>query len=507
MPSHAADIEGKSFAAIDLGSNSFHMIVARVVGGALQVVDRLRDPVRLGAGLTADGGLLPEVRDRALGCLAQFGQRLRGLPRAHLRAVATNTVRQLAAPRAFLLTAETALGAPIEVVAGREEARLIYLGVARALPHSRGRRLVVDIGGGSTECIIGTGMEALETESVQMGCVASTRKFFADGQLNRKRWREVQEMLALELAPFRATYLARGWKRVYGSSGTLKAAARILAQLGYPEAEISRQGVDQLVELALGCKRIEDLRLPGLSEDRRPVFAGGLAVIDVVFRSFGLDTMEISESAMREGVLHDLIGRITHEDPREASVLALARRANADRVQAERVRHTATALFDQVATALGLEEEDRETLAFAAEVHEIGLAISHSQHHQHGAYIIENSDLPGFTRQEQQVLAALVRLHRRSMDKSVLAALPARQGRSVRWLLCLLRIAVTLHRTRTSEPLPPLHAQVEGLELKLRFPAGWLAAHPLTRADLKEERERIGQLGIRLKLTSVSPAA
>jgi exopolyphosphatase/guanosine-5'-triphosphate,3'-diphosphate pyrophosphatase len=500
MLMHAADVEGKSFAAIDLGSNSFHMIVARVVAGDLQVIDRLRDPVRMGAGLTADGGLLPEVRDRALNCLAQFGERLRGVPRSQVRAVATNTVRQLAAPRSFLLTAETALSVPIEVVSGREEARLIYLGVSRSLPASRAQRLVIDIGGGSTECIIGSGPEALETESVQMGCVASTRKFFADGQLNRQRWRETQESLALELAPFRETYRARGWHAVYGSSGTLKAAAKILSTLGHTANEISREGVHKLVELALTCKRIEDLRLPGLSEDRRAVFAGGLAVIDTVFNAFEIDTMRISESAMREGVLHDLIGRLTHEDARLASVDALARRANADLVQAGRVRHTALALFDQVAVSAGLQEEDRETLGFAAHVHEIGLAISHSQHHQHGAYIIENSDLPGFSRQEQQVLAVLVRSHRRSLDKTGLAQLSPRLAGSVRWLLSLLRLAVTLHRTRTAETLPELQMQVDGNELRLRFPSGWLAAHPLTRADLKEERERLAGLGVRLKL-------
>lgn len=501
-----ADVEGQSFAAIDLGSNSFHMIVARVVAGNLQVVDRLRDPVRMGAGLTADGGLLPDVRDRALNCLAQFGQRLRGVARSHLRAVATNTVRQLAAPRAFLLTAETALGAPIEVVSGREEARLIYMGVSRALPSSRAQRLVIDIGGGSTECIIGAGLEAMETESVQMGCVASTRKFFADGQLNRKRWRETQEILALELAPFRSTYLQRGWRSVYGSSGTLKAAAKILHALGHPKDEISRDGVAKLVELALACKQVDQLQLPGLSEDRRAVFAGGLAVIDTVFRELGIDQLQISESAMREGVLHDLIGRLTHEDPRLASVQAMARRANADLVQAARVRESALALFDQVAASAALDEADRETLDFAAQVHEIGLAISHSQHHQHGAYIIENSDLPGFSRQEQQVLAALVRSHRRSLDKGGLAQLPPRYARTARWLVMLLRLAVTLHRSRTVEALPELDIQVDGAELRLRFPAGWLAAHPLTRADLKEERERLVGLGVRLKLISRTQA-
>lgn len=498
------DIEGRSFAAVDLGSNSFHMVVARVSGGGLQIIDRLRDPVRMGAGLTAEGGLLPEMRERVLTCLAQFGERLRALPREHIRAVATNTVRQLAAPRAFLLTAETALGVPIEVVSGREEARLIYIGVSRSLPAGRGRRLVIDIGGGSTECIIGQGPDALETESTQMGCVATTRKYFADGQIHRKRWRETAESLALELAPFRANYLARGWRQVYGSSGTLKAAARIEQAMGGNERELSAEGVGRIVERVLACKRIEDLNLPGLSEDRKPVFVGGLAVIDTVFRAFGIKQMKISDSALREGVLHDLLGRLLHEDPREASIATLARRAAADAEQATRVEATAVALFEQIALAAQLDEEHRETLRFAAQAHEIGLAISHSQHHQHAAYIIENADLDGFSRREQQLLAAVVRNHRRSLKNDALAQLSGDDARAARWLVALLRLAVTLHRARGDETVPPLVAQLTGNELKLRFPVGWLAAHPLTRADLREERERLANLAIRLKLVAQS---
>lgn len=496
------DIEGKSFAAVDLGSNSFHMIVARVSGGGLQVIDRLRDPVRMGAGLTPDGGLTPEVRERVLTCLAQFGQRLRALPREQIRAVATNTVRQLAAPRAFLLTAETALGAPIEVVSGREEARLIYLGVSRGLPAGRGRRLVIDIGGGSTECIIGQGPDALETESTQMGCVATTRKYFGDGQINRKRWRETLESLALELAPFRATYLARGWRQVYGSSGTLKAAAKIEHALGGAEAELTAEGVAQIVERALSCKHIDELDLPSLSDDRKPVFIGGLAVIATVFRAFGIKQLKISEWALREGVLHDLLGRLLHEDPRLASIQTLVRRASADEEQAERVETTALKLFDQIRLSAGLDDEHRETLRFAARAHEIGLAISHSQHHQHAAYIIENADLDGFSRSEQQLLAAVVRAHRRSLKADALAALSGDDARAGRWLIALLRLAVTLHRARSDEAVPALQAALSGNELKLRFPPGWLPAHPLTRADLREERDRLSNLSIRLKLVT-----
>lgn len=495
-----ADLEGQSFAAVDMGSNSFHMIVARVTAGGFQIIDRLKDTVRLGAGLTAEGGLDADVRARAMATLAQFGQRLRGLRREHIRAVATNTVRQLSAPNVFLADAEQALGVPIDVVSGREEARLIYLGVSHSLGPSRARRLVIDIGGGSTECIIGQGFEPLETESVQMGCVASTRRFFSDGQLSRKRWREAQEILALELAPFRSAYLARGWRKVIGSSGTIKATARIAAQFAGRESDLTAVGLEQVIERVLAAKEIERIELPGLSTERRAVIAGGLAVLETCFREFRLGHMEISESAMREGVLLDLIGRLHHDQARLVTIKAMARRASVDLTFAERVMNTAMELFRQSAVRLCLDDDDRDFLQYASLIHEVGLTIAHSQHHVHGAYIVENSDLPGFSRRDQQRLSILVRCHRRTVDMAQLASLSAADAIRTRWLITLLRIAVTLHRTRSTEQLPGLQVQVDGSEFNLCFPPGWLQAHPLTRADLKEERDRLKALGVKLKV-------
>jgi exopolyphosphatase/guanosine-5'-triphosphate,3'-diphosphate pyrophosphatase len=497
-----AELEGQSFAAVDLGSNSFHLVVARYSGGQLQLVDRLREVVRMAAGLDADGSLNPAVRDRALATLARFGQRLRGFPDDRVRAVATNSVRQMRVPRSFLLPAETALGFPIEVVAGREEARLIYLGVAHAQPASRHRRLVIDIGGGSTEFIIGQGFEALETESTQMGCVATTERFFPDGRVTRKRWREAEERLSLEFLPFREAYLARGWRSVIGSSGTIKAIARILHELGGKPGEIAAGPLAALVEKVVAIGDIERVRLPGLSEDRRAVFAGGLAILDACFRELKLSRMQISEAALREGILHDMLGRLSHRDPREASVRALGQRFSVDAAQAERVRRTALVLFDQVAAAWGLGDEHRDTLAYAAALHEVGLAISHSQQHVHGAYVVAHSDLPGFTQQEQSLIATLVRCHRRRIAPEALTQVVERELTVTRRLAAILRLAVVLHRTRSSEALPPLVFQAEGATIKLRFPTGWLAAHPLTRADLREERQHLLELGIKLRVVS-----
>jgi len=492
--------DDEPLAAVDLGSNSFHMIVARFTDGGLQVIDRLRDPVRMAAGLTPDGQLTPEMRERTLTCLSRFGQRLRGIKRSRIRAVATNTVRQLRSPRAFLLTAETALGAPIEVVSGREEARLIYLGVAHGLNDPRQRQLVIDVGGGSTELIVGQGFETLETESLQMGCVATTKRFFADGRITRKRWQDVQLQLPIEFAPIVTAYKARGWKRVIGSSGTIKAISSILHAFGGREREIERAGLIDLIDRLIEIGMISKVRLPGLSEDRRPVFLGGVAALWACFEALDLETLRVSDYAMREGLLYDTLGRFHQQDPRVRSIRALAKRYSVDQSQALRVQHTALKLFDQIGDAWRLSEEARETLLYATLVHEVGLAISHTQHHKHGAYIIENSDLPGFSKQEQEAVAVLVRGHRRSIPDNNFAEISPRELDSLKRTLALFRLAAVLHRSRSEEPLPALSLEVAGRELRVSFPRGWLTQHPLTWADLRQEKGFLEAIDIRLRL-------
>lgn len=495
--------EGTQLAAVDLGSNSFHMVVARWHRGRAEIVDRLREMVRLGAGVDAEGRLDGEARMRALACLARFGQRLRGFEAKYVRALATNAVRQLRAPRAFLLPAETALGFPIEVISGREEARLIYLGVCRDLPRRRERRLVIDIGGGSTEFIIGTGQDPEHTESVQMGCIATTRRFFADGQISRKRWREALIELELVLQQFAADFRKIGWQRVIGSSGTIKAVGEMIAARE-PRAEgIERERLEWLIERVLKHERIEELRLRGLSDDRRPVIVGGLAVLAAAFDALGIERMEVSQSAMREGVLLDLVGRLEARDPRAASIEALAQRFGIDTAQAERVRRTAKTLFQSIAGDWGLREEHLEWLDWAARLHELGLAIAHSQHHVHGAYILEHADLPGFSREEQRLLATLVRAHRRAVPVALLAAMPERLAEPARRLLVLLRLAVLLCRNRQDEALPALELRAQADRVRLTLPKAWLASHSLTRADLAIEREELSALGIRLEIVSL----
>ena len=502
-PATAPLRDGDMLAALDLGSNSFHMVVAQTVLGQLRVVDRLRETVRMAEGLDGFGGLAPDVRDRALACLSRFGQRVADIPPHRIRAVATNTVRQLRAPESFLLPAETALGHAIEVVSGREEARLVYLGVAHAQPPKDGQlRLVIDIGGGSTECIIGSGMDAIERESLQAGCVASTRRFFPNGKLSRKRWKDALTEVTAEFQQFASAYRALGWDEAIGSSRTNKEIGEICAALKLTKGAVTAEALPLLRERLLQAERIEDIDLPGLSVDRRPIIAGGLLVLEAVFAALGLQRMAVSKAALREGVLHDMLGRGGADDPRDVSVAALVQRYGIDAAQARRVEASALHLFDQVARTWALDGDDRRMLARAARLHEIGLAIAHSGYHVHGAYILENSDIAGFSQQEQRFLAALVRTHRRGIPKAAFEMIPDRLLGNARRTAALLRLAVLLHRSHDNERIPDLTLRADAGQLALALDKRWLQARPLLRADLEGEPEDMLGLGIQLRIAA-----
>jgi exopolyphosphatase/guanosine-5'-triphosphate,3'-diphosphate pyrophosphatase len=497
--------DGDLLAAVDLGSNSFHMVVARYLLGQLRIVDRIKETVRLAEGLDGNGGLDPSVMPRALECLSRFGERLRTIPPHRVRAIATNTARALRHPQQFLMPAETALGHGIDVVAGREEARLIYLGVAHGNPPPEGkRRLVMDIGGGSTEFIIGEGLEPIERESLQMGSIATTRRFFADGKLSRKRWKEARTEITAELQQFALAYRSHGWHESMGASGTIKAICDISVAMKLTKVSITAASLEAIREKLLEFDRLEDIRLPGLSAERRPIIAGGLLVLDAAFAELGIERMYVSDYALREGVLYDLIGRASESDPREGSIRALCDRYAVDLEQAERVEATALSLFDQVQPALGLETDDRRLLSWAARIHELGLAIAHSQYHQHGAYVVEHSDIAGFSRTEQQILAALVRNQRRGVHLPSLEKLPDRLVANALRCALLLRLSVLLHRSHDREPLPALSIELNGGNAAtLSLPKRWLDAHPLTRADLDTEIEYLRDIDRKLVVKAV----
>lgn len=492
--------DGDLLAAIDLGSNSFHMVIARHLLGQLRVVDRLRETVRMADGLDARGGLSEAAAQRALDCLARFGQRIRDLPKVRVRALATNTVRKLQHPQDFLGPAEAALGHPIEVVSGREEARLIYLGVAHAQPPRVGqRRLVIDIGGGSTEFIIGSGFEPIERESLQAGCIASTRRFFPDGRLSRRRWRDALHAIGADFQSISSRYRALGWDEAVGSSGTHKSISEICTKMGLSKGAITAPALAQLRDALLQARHVDQIDLPGLSADRRPIIAGGVLVLEAAFRALDLQKLSVSKAAMREGILYDLLGRHGDNDLRDVSVQALSKRYDIDTAQAQRVHDTALHMFEQVADAWSLDPDDAQMLSWAARLHEIGLAIAHNGYHTHGAYLLEHSDIAGFSRQEQQMLAALVRGHRRHVGKHAFDALPERLLTPARRLTALLRLAVLLHRSHDPDPIAQLELHAEGNDLTLSLAPEHLATRPLLHADLLAEVESSASLGLRFQ--------
>ena len=496
--SETQDHTSATVAAVDLGSNSFHMVVARRHHGDLQILDRLKLMVRLGEGLDDTGALSDAVRSRALQALERFGQRLQGLPSSHVRVVGTNTLREMRDADAFMAAAEAALGHSVEVVSGMEEARLIYLGVARSLGEEGGRRLVVDIGGGSTEVVIGEGVRPLRMESLEVGCVNLTRRCFADGRLGAK----AMEKAALEaervLEPVVARFRAPAFAHAVGASGTVKAVHRVLAEAGQAEESITRDALMDLGQRIAAARSVDALDLPGLDDERRPVFPAGVAILTGLFRTLGIDSMQVSDGALREGVLHDLIGRMDYHDVRDQTVAALASRYHVDTEHAARVERTALALLDQVQGAWGFDREARNWLAWAARLHEIGLDVAHSGYHRHGEYIARHGDLGGFSAQDQAVLAALIRCHRRKIARSALSAVPhGRQQRTWR-LIPLLRLAVVLHRSRLDEEAPPVRLEAEDATLTLTFPPVWLDRHPLTLADLELERQTLTRAGYTL---------
>ncbi len=484
-------------AAVDLGSNSFHLVVASLVGGELRIVDRRRERVALGTGLDARKLLNAETQERALACLERFGERLRGMPPESLRAVGTSALRVARNARPFLARAGEALGHPVEVISGSEEARLIYLGVAHDLSDDTRRRLVVDIGGGSTECILGERFEALRTDSLHMGCVNYSHRFFPDGELSPEAMERAVIAARLEVRPLERPYRTLGWSECIGSSGTIVATSEILRENGWSEAGITEKGLRRFRKAIGSAGHVNRLAIPGLAAERSPVIAGGVAILSAIFEGLGIEEMRVSQGALREGILYDLLGRVQHEDLRDRTIKGFAERYRVDVEQAERVRQTALALLEQAANEWGIEEElGRRFLAWAARLHESGLSLSYGGHHKHGAYLVEHSDMPGFSREDQLLLALLIGGQRRKFSLSSFEALTSSLQKPALRLCVLFRLAVLLNRSRSTLPLPAMHLAVKRGGYAIEFPAGWLDENPLTRADLAEEAAHLRAVGI-----------
>ena len=479
--------------ALDLGSNSFHLLVAQDDGGRLKVIDKHKEMVRLAGGLDADGNLSSAAIERALECLQRFAQRLRPLDPANVRIVGTNTLRK-AKRNGFVQQAEDILQHKIEIISGREEARLIYLGVCHDLGQSDTNRLVIDIGGGSTELILGKRNKPIVLESLYMGCVAMTQACFSDGTCSLKKMEQAIDTALVELEPIVQTFTESGWDDVVGTSGTINAVASVLSNL-YGHEQILAEDLEQLVQRVGAITNLEALDFPGLASERRAVFAGGVAILAAVFRALKIKTMTTSQSALREGCLVDLMDRQHHEDTRDQTVAEVMQRFHINQRQAQSVRETAIALLSQVAASWELTNpQDRQLLTWAANLHEIGMDIAHSGYHKHSAYLIENLDMPGFAVSDQRDLGALVRNHRRKLVPDLLHE-PRLQRLAV-----ILRIAALLHRNRSNEIAPHIAADAADNRLTLRFDATWWAQHALTQLDLANERAYLEQININLTI-------
>jgi exopolyphosphatase/guanosine-5'-triphosphate,3'-diphosphate pyrophosphatase len=476
--------EYETLAAIDLGSNSFHMQVGRVEGDQMFYLDAIKEPVRLASGLTANKHLDAASQRRALNCLARIGERLQGMPAGAVRAVGTSALRVAKNAPEFLDKARDALGFEIEIVAGREEARLIYLGVSHSLPLTQTPRLVVDIGGGSTECIIGVGYEPQERESLRMGCVVFTKQFFPDGMLSKAAMDAADTAARVEIqlvaSQFRASAALPAWREAVGSSGTARALGEICRLNGHSDGAITLKGLRWLRDRVIKTGQISLLELPGLKADRRPVIAGGLAIMLALFEELGVETMTVALGAMREGILWDLLGRVHDRDMRDITITQFQRRYHVDGKQARRVAELAQQLAHGLAPQL--DDDALRALAWAASLHEIGISIAHSGFHKHGAYILENADMPGFSRRDQIRLAALVRASRGGLGKLGYT----RSDPNWPLILCL-RLAVLFNSGRNNPTLPKMRLECRDGACELHLPAAWLSSNPLTQAALDAE--------------------
>jgi exopolyphosphatase/guanosine-5'-triphosphate,3'-diphosphate pyrophosphatase len=489
-------------AAIDMGSNSFHMVVARLVHGEIRTLEKMGEKVQLGAGLDEANNLTPEAQERGLSCLRRFAQRLNGMPPSAVQIVGTNALRVARNAHIFMDQAEEVLGYPVEIIAGREEARLIYLGVSHTLSDDCGRRLVIDIGGGSTEFIIGQRFEPEVLESLHMGCVSFRNRYFPDGKITRRQMDKAVTHAEQELLNIRRHFRSVGWQSAVGSSGSIKAISSVLANLKISDGTITKAGMQELRRRLVDMGKTEKLDDLGVRADRQSIFPAGFAILMAAFQSLGIEEMEFADGALREGLLYDIAGRIQHEDVRERTISALQERYHVDQAHGTAVEETAIAAWAQVASTWGVHTpSDEEVLRWACRLHEIGLTISHSQYHKHGAYLLRYSDLPGFSQQFQRDLATLVRGHRRKFSPAIFEDVEDPDDKTrLRYLSVLVRLAVLIQHPRNLEPPPRLTLSAEANKLTVEFDEGWLDDRPLTLADLENERDYLAKQNFELRI-------
>lgn len=486
----------REFAAIDLGSNSFHMIVARIVNGSIQVLSRIKRRVRLAEGLDEQRVLSQEAIDRGIACLALFAKRLNGFSPENVKVVGTYTLRRAVNNKDFLQQAKAVFPFPIEIISGQDEARLIYAGVSHTQAES-GRKLVVDIGGGSTEMAIGDNFTPLRAESRHMGCVSFAKRFFGDDQLSHERFEQAYQTAMDKIEDLAGEYRELGWKYVFGSSGTIKSVSKVLEANGYGDGLITESRLLALIDNCLKFERLSHIELKGLLEERADVLVPGLAILLALFRSFHIQSMRYSDGALREGVMYGLESSFQVGNIRQRTAEALAQQFNIDQLHAQQVQQTALRLFEQVAVWKNKRQskELKSMIKWASLLHEVGISINHKSVNRHSAYIIANRDLPGFDSEQQNLLALLMKHHLKGFKRSDIRSTNRYQHRDLLSLLRVFRLAVLLNRARQATAFPELlKLTIEKNEWSLQFEPHFLSQNPLIAADLEEESRLLEQV-------------
>lgn len=495
-----------TYAAIDLGSNSFHLAIGSLVHGELRWQQRMSEKVQLASGIDEFNNLDEASQTRALECLNRFKKRVSQIQPENLRIVGTNALRVIRNSDQLLYKIEQIFKKRVDVISGREEARLIYLGVSHTNPSNTQSKLVIDIGGGSTEFIIGQRFSALLTESLHMGCVTFKKAYFSNGKLNKANFNKAIAASQQQVQLIASRYQKHGWETALGASGSVKSIFSALKSINRPTEVITQADLDALVDHLIHCGHIDSIDLPHLKTERHPIFPSGLAILIGATRQLGIKELYYSEGALREGLLYDLLGRLEPENVRQRTLEALLQRYSIDRDHALRVEKTARKLYKGLLQSWPeiAQPYCEEFLQNAAQLHEVGISMSHAQFHKHGAYIITHSDLAGFSRQDQLFLASLIRLHRRKFSQGIIDTLPLSMQYQAKMLAIILRLAVLLHHGRYLSPVSLLkkvqinESETNSAALSLTIDADWLERNPLIKMDLEIEVELLKKAGIQL---------
>lgn len=510
MPiSHKITPRPQEFAAVDLGSNSFHMVIARVVDGAIQVLGRLKQRVHLADGLDANNMLNEAAMQRGLDCLSLFAERLQGFSPTNVTIVGTHTLRQAANAEVFLQRATSVIPYPIEVISGNEEARLIFMGVEHTQPE-KGRKLIIDIGGGSTELVIGENFEPELVESRRMGCVSFATLYFPNGEITKENFQRARLAAAQKVETLAWQYRLTGWDSALGASGTIKAICEVLLASGEKEKCIKPAHLEHLYNMVMKYKSFSSLSLAGLSEERQSVFVPGLAILTGIFDALAIRELRLSDGALREGVLYEMEGRFRHQDIRSRTARSLADHYAIDSEQARRVHNTTKHLY------LQWQEQNPNLvhpqlaalLKWAAMLHEVGLTINHSGLQRHSAYILSNTNLPGFNQDQQALLALLVRYHRKAIKVDEMPRLTLFRKKQFLPLMFLLRLGTLLNNQRQATTTPAtLDLETDDNCWTLIFPQGYFSQNNLVLLDLEREQQYWSDVrGWKLQITEAGEA-